>query len=221
MHPLKNGIEASSPIIMGYIPLGFAFGALAVMSGLSVLEASMMSLIVYAGASQFIAVEMISKGADAISIALVTFFVNLRHLLMSTSLSRYLRRVKKAEKIVLAHLITDESFSVSSILFPKDESFRLRLLGCGISAYFSWFLGTLCGAITASSLYLGDLGLEFALPAMFSALLVWQFKERINIAVAILSGALTIALFPLLSYTALFLSPLIASLFGVMVWRNS
>ncbi|MBC7114917.1 MAG: hypothetical protein PWR13_579 [Archaeoglobi archaeon] len=221
MNPLKKGVEASFPIVMGYIPLGFAFGALAVLSGLSILEASLMSLIVYAGASQFIAVEMISRGADAISIALVTFFVNLRHLLMSTSLSRYLRRTGRAEKILLAHLITDESFSVSSTLFPKDESFKMRFFGCGISAYLSWFAGTLSGALTASSIYLGDLGLEFALPAMFSALLIWQLNNRRNLGVALLSGILTVALFPVLSYSALFLSPLMASLLGVMVWRNS
>jgi len=220
MNAFKDGIKSSAPIVMGYIPLGFAFGALAVLSGLKLWEACAMSLIVFAGASQFIAVEMISKGADIISITIVTLFVNLRHILMSASLSRYLKGAYKVQKVILSHLITDETFSLSSALFPKDDSFQRRFFGCGISAYLSWFAGTLLGALTASSFYLGDLGLEFALPSMFAALLVWQLTERRNIFVAGVSAVLTLLLFPLFSYASLFLSPLFASSLGVIEWRR-
>jgi|Deesub1362B_J571_1020462.scaffolds.fasta_scaffold00071_107 4-azaleucine resistance transporter AzlC len=220
MEAFKKGLRASIPIVMGYIPLGFAFGALAVLSGFKVWEASAMSLIVYAGASQFIAVEMISKGADFISITLVTFFVNLRHLLMSASISRYLGRTERIKKIFLSHLITDETFSLSSTVFPKDDDFKTRFFGCGASAYFSWFLGTLFGAFTASNFSLEGLALEFALPSMFSALLVWQFSERKNIGIALIAGILTILMFPYTSYATLFLAPLIASSLGVILWRG-
>jgi 4-azaleucine resistance transporter AzlC len=79
----REGAKAALPIVLGYLPVGMAFGVLAQKAGLSAFEAGSMSLLVYAGASQFIAVEMISKGAIWFPIVLTTFFINLRHLLMS------------------------------------------------------------------------------------------------------------------------------------------
>jgi predicted branched-subunit amino acid permease len=73
---LKEGVKAALPIVLGYLPVGMAFGVLARQAGLSPLESGSMSLLVYAGASQFIAVEMISKGVPWVPIVLTTFFIN-------------------------------------------------------------------------------------------------------------------------------------------------
>ena len=81
--PVVQGLMAAWPICLGYIPIGLAFGVLAQKAGLSVLEIGSMSIFVFAGSSQFIAVSMLSTGAGAASIIVTTFMVNLRHLLMS------------------------------------------------------------------------------------------------------------------------------------------
>ena len=79
-----DGVGAAWPICIGYIPIGLALGVIAQKAGLSPSEIGVMSLLVFAGSSQFIAVSMLSAGADIAAIILTTFMVNLRHLLMSS-----------------------------------------------------------------------------------------------------------------------------------------
>ena len=88
----KEGAKAALPIVLGYLPVGMAFGVLARKAGLTSFEVGLMSLLVYVGASQFIAVEMISKGFMWFPIVLTTLFVNLRHLLMSSTVSLYFNK---------------------------------------------------------------------------------------------------------------------------------
>ena len=88
----KRGMKAALPIVFGYLPVGITFGLLARRAGLTPVEVGLMSLLVYAGSSQFIAVEMISKGMVWFPIVLTTLLVNLRHLLMSSTLSLYFNR---------------------------------------------------------------------------------------------------------------------------------
>lgn len=85
-----ESIKVAWPICLGYFPLGFAFGVLAQKAGLDSLDIALMSILVYAGSSQFIAVAMLSVGAAPVSIILTTFIVNLRHMMMSSSLAVYL-----------------------------------------------------------------------------------------------------------------------------------
>jgi len=86
----KNGAKAALPIVLGYLPVGMAFGVLARQAGLTPIEIGLMSLLVYAGASQFLAIEMILKGIAWFPTVIATFFINLRHLLMSSTLSLFL-----------------------------------------------------------------------------------------------------------------------------------
>lgn len=92
---IKEGMGASWPICVGYFPLGFAFGVLAQKAGFDMLDIALMSVLVYAGSSQFIAVAMLSSGAAPASIVLTTFMVNLRHVLMGSSLAVYLHSASR------------------------------------------------------------------------------------------------------------------------------
>ena len=86
----REVLKAVLPICIGYIPLGFACGVLAQKVGVSVWETAMMSVLVFAGSGQFIALSMIGGGASISSIVLTTFIVNLRHTLYSSTLTAYL-----------------------------------------------------------------------------------------------------------------------------------
>lgn len=79
-----SGIKSSLPIVMGYLPIGFAYGLLGVKSGFSVLQVFALSLFVYAGSAQFIAITLLSSGTNAITLIMTIFIVNLRHFLYST-----------------------------------------------------------------------------------------------------------------------------------------
>ena len=128
----REGVKAALPIVLGYLPVGITFGILARKAGLTSFEVGLMSLFVYAGASQFLAIEMISKGLSTFSIILATFFINLRHILMSSNLSVYLRNVRIPILGLLSAQMTDESYAVAISKLPWMNNRPHYLLGLQI-----------------------------------------------------------------------------------------
>lgn len=183
------GARAALPIVLGYVPVGIAFGVLARQAGLSLWEATAMSLFVYAGASQFIAADMLAAGAAFIPIILTTFMVNLRHLLMSSAIACHLgRRPLKTAAAVSAEL-TDESFA---LLMCRPEYMAQRpafIIGLQLTAQAAWVGGTAAGAAFGAFIDSSSYGIPFALPALFISLLIMQLKNRMHLAIAALAGA--------------------------------
>jgi 4-azaleucine resistance transporter AzlC len=143
---IRRGLRAGLPIALGYLPVAVTYGLLSRQAGLSPLEATGMSLLVYAGASQFMAVQMLSGGAPAVQIILATFILNLRHFLMSASLSQKLA-AGPPRPTLLAYWVTDETF-VAGGLGLADASFTsLSFLAMGLLAYLAWAGGSLAGAL--------------------------------------------------------------------------
>ncbi len=188
-----SGALLAAPIVMGYIPIGFAFGVLAQKAGLSTGNALLMSVFVYAGSAQLIAVGLIASGALPWTIVITTLIVNLRHMLFSASLSPYLKHWKKPELAVFAYQLTDETFAVHATRFPAAPPTRPETLALNFTAQASWVLGTFLGV--AAGQLISDVrpyGLDYALPAMFMALLVLQVKDRVQVLVALAGGALSV-----------------------------
>ena len=189
-----RGATLAIPIVVGYIPIGLAFGVLAIKAGLSSSNTMFLSLIVYAGSSQLIAVGLFEAHAPAIAIILMTFVVNLRHLLMSAAISPHLRGWKKSEIAGFAFQLTDETFALHSAGFAAGPRSKTEVFGLNIATQAGWLLGTWLG-LTAGQ-FVGDvetLALDYALPAMFLALLVLQIKDRSHVFIAILTGILSVA----------------------------
>lgn len=192
-----RGAAAAIPVVLGYLPIGFAFGTVATQSGLSLQEMVAMSLVVYAGASQFIAAGMLAAGAPVASIILTTFLVNLRHLLMGASLSPYLRCFQWWLQALISFGITDETFAVSSVAVKKEQPGVGFFLGLHLAAQAGWVVGTLLGGLAGYSVGgLLQAGLEYALVAMFIGLLVLQLAGRPACAAAIASGIVILLLAP-------------------------
>lgn len=110
-------MKAATPVVMGYIPIAIAFGILASQVGLGIAEAAAMSVFVFAGSAQFIAVGMIGAGNSIGAIVVTTFLVNLRHLLMSAALSPHLRGLSHKELAWFGFQLTDETFALHSTRF--------------------------------------------------------------------------------------------------------
>ena len=108
-----NGARDELPILLGVIPFGLIFGALAINSHLSIAAAQAMSSVIFAGSAQFIAAQMIGAGASAVVIVVVVFVVNLRHALYSASLAPHIKYLKITWKMLLAYLMTDEAYAVT------------------------------------------------------------------------------------------------------------
>ena len=191
---LKEGLSAGWPICLGYVPIGMAFGVLAQKAGLTPLHIGLMSILVFAGSSQFIAVSMLSAGASAPAIIATTFMVNLRHVLMSSALAVYLRAAHRGLLALFAYGVTDESFAVN---LPRLRSGAWRLpqaLVVNHSANLTWFVSTVAGGLGGRFIPEGALGIDYALIAMFICLLIYQLRRRIHLLTAMMAGLTAVAL---------------------------
>lgn len=189
------GITQATPIVLIYLSIGMVFGVLAQKAGLSSFNTLMMSLIVYAGSSQLIAVGLFAAGVPALSIVFTTFIVNLRHMLMSAALSPFLQRWRKVELAAFAYQLTDETFAVHSARFAFHPPVKSSVFATNMTSQLSWLVGTWLGIIVGQLVTdVRPLGLDYALPAMFIALLVVQVKDYVQIIVALLSGMLAVGL---------------------------
>jgi len=189
-----DGIKAAWPICMGYFPLGFAFGVLAQKAGLDSLDIALMSILVYAGSSQFIAVAMLSVGAAPVSIILTTFIVNLRHVLMSSSLAVYLHGAGAWFLSVFAYGVTDESFAVNVVKFREGAWHRHQALVVNQMANLAWIASTILGGYGGQFIPADSFGIDYALSAMFLCLLTFQLRGRLHVLTAVISGALAVAI---------------------------
>ena len=192
---LASAFRQTLPIILGYVPVGFAYGVLAQKSGLSGINTILMSVLVFAGSAQLIAVGLFAAGAAPLAIVATTFVVNLRHLLMSAALAPYLRAWSKTRLALFAYQMTDETFALHAGRFAKGEIGAGETFGINVIAQSAWVGGTVLG-LAASTLItdIRPIGLDYALPAMFIALLLGQLKSRQHLAVAVIAGLLSTAL---------------------------
>ncbi len=190
-----SAFRQAAPIVMGYVPVGAAFGVLAHKTGLSLLNTVLMSTIVFAGSAQLIAVAMFAAGVPPLSIIATTFVVNLRHLLMTAALSQDLRSWKKWQMALFAYEITDESFALHSTRFAGGDKNRPQSFMINGIAHITWILASWLGFLTGSAIPdVKPLGLDYALSAMFIALLAMQVKNGLHIFVAGFTGLVSIAL---------------------------
>jgi 4-azaleucine resistance transporter AzlC len=219
----QRGLTQVLPIVLGYIPIGFAYGVLAQEAGLSPRNTVLMSLLVYAGASQFVATGLFASGISPLAVVLTTFVANLRHLLMSASLAPYVRRWRKPLLAAFAYQVTDETFAVHAARFastpgPVDraEAFCVNLVAQAAWVFGGW-LGIVGGQVIPDP---RPWGLDYALSAMFIALLVLQIKNRIQVGVALLAGALAVGLTLLgLDQWAVIVSTVVGATIGVL-WER-
>ena len=186
---IGRGIKRALPIVLGYVPIGFAYGVLAGKSGISDANTLLMSLVVFAGSSQFIAIGLFASGSGAAAAILTTFVVNLRHMLMAASLAPHLSGWRKRYLSWFSFQLTDETFALHSSAAGRLHECRPEAIALNMTAQASWVTGTVLG-IVASGLIgdIGPLGLDYALAAMFIALLVGQCQNRVRVVTAILAG---------------------------------
>ncbi|MFA5536102.1 MAG: AzlC family ABC transporter permease [Bacillota bacterium] len=187
------GSKKAIPIAMGYFPLGLAFGVLARETGLTLFEATGMSFMVFAGAGQFIAIGFLKAGADILTIMITTFLVNSRLFLMSMVFQPKLKEWPRLKSGIIAAEITDETFVVANDYYSSNEPSWPFHLGLNITSHLAWIASTALGAGVGNLVKNPEsLGLNFALPAMFIALLVGQVKNKRKFMAAIVAGILSL-----------------------------
>lgn len=190
-----RGARDQLPILLGVVPFGVIFGTLAVSAGIPALEAQSFSLFIFAGSAQFIAVSLIAGAASPFLIILTILVVNLRHMLYSASLAPHVYHLSNLWKISLSWLLTDEAYVVSSARYRKGSPgfAHWYFLGTGLTLWAAWQLSTFLG-IALGALIPPGLGLDFALPLIFIALILPTLTDRPTWAAACAAGAFSILL---------------------------
>ena len=192
------------PVLGTTLVVGATFGVVARQAGLEPLEIVAMSLLVFAGASQFAMVQLFLQSAPIPIVVASVLFINLRHLLMATSLRAQLQRLPLVGRLVAAFFLTDESFAMATGHFRRGGRSLAYYFVFAISLYVLWNLATLAGIVIGGAI--GDprrLGVDFAITATFIGIVVLAIRHRSDIVIALvaalvagglaLAGASTIA----------------------------
>lgn len=200
------GVAAEAPILLGVLPFGLIFGALALQAGIPPAPALAMSSIVFAGSAQFVATQLFAAGAPAAIVLLSAFVVNLRHLLYSTSVAPYLSRLRPAWKGVLAYLLTDEAYAVAITHYQqtgtptpawparggaREDNRHWFFLGAGLTLWVTWQASTAAGIFLGARIP-GSWNLEFALPMTFLALARPAVTDRATVVAAVTAGIVAV-----------------------------
>lgn len=212
------GVRAELPLMLGVVPFGFIYGALAVQLGLPATIAQAMSSVIFGGSSQFIAAPLIAAGTPAMILILTVFVVNLRHALYSASVAPFLEQLSAGWKMLLAYLLTDEAYAVAIAHFhkPGDTGAKKQrhwfLFGAGITLWSFWQLSTALGIFVGAQVP-PEWSLDFALPLTFIAIVVPMLKNRAYVVCAIVAaigGVIAFGLPYKLGY-------IVASMFAIVV----
>jgi 4-azaleucine resistance transporter AzlC len=187
-----RGVRDTLPLILGAIPFGIIFGAIAVANGLSPAAAMGMSLFVFAGSSQFIAAGLAGEGVAVAFIILTTFVVNLRHMLYSATLSPHMRHLPQRWLLPLGFWLTDESFAVVIARYNEPDPSPHKhwyFFGSAVSMYINWNLCTLIGLLAGKAIPdARNWGLEFAMVVTFIGLIVPKLKDYPLVIAALVAG---------------------------------
>tara|TARA_B100000073_G_scaffold328405_1_gene314931 strand:+ start:53 stop:748 length:696 start_codon:yes stop_codon:yes gene_type:complete len=198
-----KGIIDVSPLMIPVVPFGLIFGVLSIDVGFTPLETMGMSIIIFGGASQIILLQLFTGGASSLVIISSVGAVNSRHLLYGAVVSEHLSDLKMIWKILISYFLVDQAFARSNEYFKKNSNNNkyFHLVGGGITCWVIWQTTTFLGIVLGSFIP-EKLGLSFAVPLTFLALLVNDFRKLINVIVIIISGIVATFGFNYIPYKA-------------------
>lgn len=193
------GAKKALPIVLGYIPLGFACGVLLHSAGLSTWQIGLMSLIVFGGSAQFMAASLLLNQTEYSAIIPIVLLLNARQMLLTSSLAPYVKQESNLKVALLSHLTADESYALNIIAFRQQETGQRQwtmanALGLSFTAHATWVLGTVLGGILGGFFQFPEVIMNYVLVAMFIGLLVPQIETRLILVVTLLTTLLTLAL---------------------------
>jgi len=203
---LAAGARAGLPVVLGYLSIGFAAGVVQRAAGLSVAEVMLLSLVLYAGSAQFVVASLVAAAVSPATAIITVFFVNLRHLLLASALAPYCRNFPVWQNALIGAQLTDETFVIAwgrlaggAGATPAVLNARW-MIGLNLSAYGAWAIANLAGALLGDRVgNIHALGFDFALAAMFGALLVLQLAGQggagrsVGLVVAALAALISVA----------------------------
>ncbi len=216
-HEFVAGASATIPLLIGAAPFGIIFGTLAEPNGLSALGAVLMSVVVFAGASQFIALGLLAVGTSVPIIIATTFVLNFRHILYSANLVSKVKHLPHYWRAIMAFGLTDETFAAVNNRYLQPGNLKNAhwfYLGSFLAMYTNWIACTFIG-LTLGNIFpeMQNWGLDFAMSVTFIGMVIPYLKNRPMIAAVIVAAALAVVSYELPHKLGL----LLASFSGIAV----
>ena len=216
-----TGMFDIAPHMLSVIPFGIICGAIGVELGFNPYLVYGMSIIIFGGASQIVFLQLVSGGASALIAVTSVGIINSRHLLYGAVLSEYLEKLSLIKKLVISYFVVDQGFAESNKFFKKnksEENLHYHLIGTGCTLWICWQVATLSGIILGSFVP-EELGLKFAIPLTFIAIVVQDLKKIDHLIVMITCGLSSLLFFdaPFKSY--IIIAPVIALFVAALILR--
>lgn len=212
----RTGVRDTLPLLLGIIPFGLVAGIAAVNAGLDLQHAVGFSVVVFAGASQLAAIDLLGSNAPLAVVVATAVVINLRMMMYSASIAPYFRSFAARSKAVASYLLTDQAFALSLARYRHDgETDRFAYyFGVAFSLWAVWQFSTIVGAFLGTGLP-PEWGFEFAAPLVFLALLVPTLKDRASAASGLTGGIAAVAV--VVAGIPFHLDIIVAAVFGVTV----
>jgi 4-azaleucine resistance transporter AzlC len=186
---IRAGLRDIAPVAVAAVPIGLLFGAVAAAKGLSPLEVTLMSALVFAGGAQFAAIETWVSPAPVVALAFATLLINVRHVLMGASLTPKIR-MSRVQALMAYFFLTDEAWALSERRALERPVTGAYWAAMAVVLWANWTLSSSIGAILGS--FLGDperIGADFAFTALFIGLVAGFGKGRVTlVTVAVSAG---------------------------------
>ena len=217
----SRGMLDIAPHMLSVIPFGIICGAIGVDLGFNPYLVYAMSIIIFGGASQIVFLQLLSGGASSLVAVTSVGVINSRHLLYGAVLSEYLEKLSLIKKLLISYVVVDQGFAESNKFFKKNKTeqyLHYHLLGTGITMWVCWQIATLAGIILGSFVP-EELGLKFAIPLTFIAIVVQDLKKMDHVIVMLICGISSLLFFeaPFKSY--ILISPVIALFVAALLLR--
>ncbi len=192
-HALLAGARDVLPVVPGVLPFAMIYGASAVEIGIPPMIAMLMSLVVFAGAAQLAAVQLIGSGAAVPVVVMTILVINLRFVMYSASLAPHLRHLLDRWSIPFAYLLTDQAYAVSISRFTSGRRAArgAYYLGSGLQLWITWQAGSAAGIFLGSRVP-ASWGLDFAVPLSFLALAIAAVRDSPTAVAAIVGGSFAV-----------------------------
>ena len=216
-----RGMIDVAPHMLSVIPFGIICGAIGVELGFNPYLVYAMSIIIFGGASQIVFLQLLSGGASSIVAVTSVGVINSRHLLYGAVLSEYLEKLSFIKKLLISYFVVDQGFAESNKFFKKnktEEYLHYHLIGTGGTLWICWQIATLAGIILGSFVP-EELGLKFAIPLTFIAIVVQDLKKIDHVIVMLVCGISSLLFFdaPFKSY--ILISPVVALFVAALLLR--
>jgi 4-azaleucine resistance transporter AzlC len=197
----RDGVRTALPSLLGLIPFGLVAGIAAVNAGLSPLQAVGLSAIVFAGASQLAAIDLLAQDASLVVVVLTAVVINLRMAMYSASIAPHFQSLRRRWEMVCSYLLTDVSYALAVTEFSEDESTRADgdagtshrwyYLGVAGAIWAGWQVTTVAGVLLGTGIP-DEWNVGFAVPLVFLTLLVSEVSDRPRLVAALVGGGVAV-----------------------------